>query len=79
MEVEICPFGPFPITLASWLLQQLVQPYKLRFWNAKATNKSELSDFAIFDPKNWLPWQRPLSHRQKWAKSAIYGQTPTIL
>jgi len=29
-------------------------------------------------PKNWLPWQRPLSRRENGAKSAMYDQLPTI-
>ena len=38
--------------------------YSKPLQNAKKTNENESADFDNFDPKIWLPWQRPLSYRK---------------
>ena len=52
------------------ILKSAVRYSKL-FWNAKATNRGEYRPILPILPKNWLPWQRPLSGRQKKARCLI--------
>ena len=46
-------------------LSKLELRYSTRFRNDKTTNGVESADFANFGPKNWLPWQRPLTDQKK--------------